>query len=239
MGLHLPLAPEVVFEIGGIPVTETVVYSWVIIGVIVVAAIALRFATAKAYAANDQIPVGLANVAEIITGGINDFTKSNLHHHWKPFAPYIATIGIFLAIANTIGMYGFGLKPPTRDFNLPFALATMTTFLVIFSSIHYKGALGYLKSFFQPVWWLFPIKIIEVFARWISLTARLFGNVLAAFIIMELLVEVMQWVFTKIFIIGPGIPAIFSFYFDIFDGLLQALVFTFLTTLYIEEGLEE
>lgn len=238
MSLHLPLAPKVLFEIAGISITETVFYSWIIMAIIIIAAIIFRIAVEKAYAKNNQIPVGAANVAEIIVGGVNDFAKDNIHHHWKPFAPYIATIGIFLALSNTMGMYGFKIAPITRDFNLPFALATITIFLVIFATIYYKGFWGFVKSFFQPVWWLFPLKIIEIFARWISLTARLFGNILAAFIIMELLIQTLTWVFGKIFI-GPGIPAVFSLYFDIFDGLLQALVFTFLTTLYIEEGLEE
>lgn len=239
MNLHLELAPKIMFEIAGFPISETVFYSWIIMAVIVIGAIILRVYTLKVYKENDQVPVGAANVAELIVGGINDFAKGNLHHHWKPFAPYIGTIGIFLALANTMGMFGFGIAPITRDFNLPFALATMTIFLVIGATIYYKGIFGFIKSFFQPVWWLFPLKIIEIFARWISLTARLFGNILAAFIIMEIIIQTMELVFGKIFIVGPGVPAIFSFYFDIFDGLLQALVFTFLTTLYVEEGLEE
>lgn len=239
MNLHLPLSPNVVFEVGGFPITETIVYSWVIIGIIVIGAIFLRLAANKAYSTNGEIPIGAANMAEIVTEGINGFVKSSLHHHWKPFAPYLGALGLFLAIANMVGMFGFGAKPPTRDFNLPFALALVTTFLVIASSIHYKGVWGFIKSFFQPVWWLFPLKIIEIFARLISLTARLFGNILAAFIIMEIIIQVMEMIFAKTYVLGPGVPAVFSFYFDIFDGLLQALVFTFLTTLYIEEGLEE
>lgn len=239
MNLHLPLSPKVVFDIGGWPITETVVYSWVIIGVIVLGAIILRVAANRAYSTNGEIPIGAANLAEMVTEGINGFVKGSLHHHWKPFAPYLGALGLFLAISNMVGMFGFGAKPPTRDFNLPFALAVVTTFLVIASSIYYKGVFGFIKSFFQPVWWLFPLKIIEIFARLISLTARLFGNILAAFIIMEIIIQVMEMLFAKTYIIGPGVPAIFSFYFDIFDGLLQALVFTFLTTLYIEEGLEE
>lgn len=230
MELELELAPKVMFEYGPAQITETVVYSWVIIAIIILGALVLKRMAIKSYQLNDGVPVGAgANIAEMIVDGINGFTKSSLHHHWKPYSAYIAALGIFLALANTVGMFGFGLKPPTRDFNLPFALALMTTFLVIGSSIHYKGFWGFIKSFFQPVWWLFPLKIIEIFARLISLTARLFGNILAAFIIMEIIIQTAKIVF----------PPFGSLYFDIFDGLLQALVFTFLTTLYIEEGLEE
>lgn len=238
MKLELSISPETMFYIGNIPITETVVYSWVIIAIIVVLAVILRIVALKAYSAGNNIPVGVSNVAEIITGGINDLAQNNLHHHWKPFAPYLGALGLFLAIANTIGMFGFGLKPPTTDFNLPAALAVMSIILVIASTIYYKGSFGFIKTFFEPVWWLFPFKIIEVFARLISLTARLFGNILAAFIIMEMLIQINEYVFTKLYVLGPGIPAVFSFYFDIFDGLLQAFIFVFLTTLYLSEGLE-
>lgn len=242
MNLHLPLAPSTVFEmnipgIGLVPITETVVTSWIIIAIIIIGAIALRIIAMRAYATEGDIPTGATNFAEYVVDGIYGFAKSNLHHHWRPFAPYIGALGLFLALSNVVGMFGFGIKPPTRDFNLPIALATISIVLMLVVPIYYKGLWGTIKFYFQPVWWLFPLKIIEIFARLISLTARLFGNILAAYIIMEIIAQVMEMVFNKIFI-GWGIPAVFSFYFDIFDGLLQAFVFTFLTTLYIEESLE-
>lgn len=236
MNLHLPLSPNTVFDlnipgIGAVPITETVVTSWVIMAVIVIGAIILRIVAMRAYATEGDVPTGATNFAEYIVDGIYGFAKNNLHHHWRPFAPYIGALGLFLAFSNVIGMLGFGIKPPTRDFNLPIALATISIFLMLAAPIYYKGVWGFIKSFFQPVWWLFPLKFIEIFARLISLTARLFGNILAAFIIMEIIIQVVERFFIPL-------PAVFSFYFDIFDGLLQAFVFTFLTTLYIEEALE-
>lgn len=239
MGIHLELEPEVMFYLGNIPITDTVVFSWFVIGIIIIGAIVLRVAAFRTYRKYGEIPVGIANFAEFITEGFTNFTKNNLRHHWKPYVPYIGAIGLFLALANTLGMYGFGLKPPTRDFNLPLALATMTLVLVILSTISYKGFFGFIKSFFQPIWWFFPLKIIEYFARLTSLTARLFGNILAAFIVMEIVIQVSVSLFRKFYVIGPGIPAVLSFYFDIFDGLLQAFVFVFLSILYIEEAYEE
>ena len=237
MNLHLPLAPEVVFTIGNIPITETIVTSWVIIAAIIIGAIVLRVIAMRAYATTGEVPTGATNFAEYVVDGIYGFTKNNLHHHWRPFAPYIGALGLFLAFSNTVGMFGFGIKPPTRDFNMPIALATISIFLMLAAPIYYKGVWGFVKSFFLPVWWLFPLKFIEIFARLISLTARLFGNILAAFIIMEIIIQGMEMIFHKIFL-GWGVPPIFSIYFDVFDGLLQAFVFTFLTTLYIEESLE-
>lgn len=239
MGIHLELNPEVMFYLGNIPITDTIVYSWIVMGIILCLAIVLRIAATKAYKTNLEVPQGAANIAEIVTGGIYSFTKGNIHHHGQSFAPYIGTIGLFLAFSNTLGMYGFGLKPPTRDFNLPFALATMTLLIVMGAIIKYKGALEFIKSFFRPMWWMLPLNLLEYFARLVSLTARLFGNILAAFLIMEIIIQVSQMLFGKFYILGPGIPAVLSFYFDIFDGLLQAFVFTFLSTMYLAEALED
>ena len=87
----------------------------------------------------------------------------------------------------------------------------------------------WLKSFAEPVAIITPINIMEVVIRPLSLCMRLFGNVLGAFVIMELLK-----------IVAPAIiPIPFSFYFDIFDGFLQAYVFVFLTSLYIKEAIED
>ena len=80
----------------------------------------------------------------------------------------------------------------------------------------------------QPIAIMTPINILEVFIRPLSLCMRLFGNVLGAFVIMEL-VEL---------VVPVGVPAILSLYFDLFDGLVQAYVFVFLTSLYIAEAVE-
>ena len=100
--------------------------------------------------------------------------------------------------------------------------------LIEVAGIRAKGAKGWLKSFSQPVAIVTPINILELVIRPLSLCMRLFGNVLGAFIIMELIKMV----------VPVGVPAIFSLYFDIFDGLIQAYVFVFLTSLYIQDAVE-
>ena len=91
-----------------------------------------------------------------------------------------------------------------------------------------KAAKGWLKSFAEPMPVVLPINILELFIKPLSLCMRLFGNVLGAFVIMELLKMVVPMV----------LPAVFSCYFDIFDGLIQAYVFVFLTSLFIKEATE-
>lgn len=188
----------------------------------------------------EQIPGKIQNFTEIIVESINNLSKSMIGHHWKPFAPYFGTIIIFLAFCNTVGMLGIpefhiggflfpGLRPPTKDINLPAALAIMTIVLVIGSQIRYKGVGGMIKSWFEPTPIMFPFKLLEYIIKPLSLTLRLFGNVFAAFVIMELITIVSHKLL---------LPSVFSLYFDIFDGLLQAFIFTFLSMLYIEEAIE-
>lgn len=112
--------------------------------------------------------------------------------------------------------------------NVTVALALMSIILIEASGIREKGAKKWLKSFAEPVAIITPINIMEVVIRPLSLCMRLFGNVLGAFVIMELIKQ----------LIPIGVPLVFSFYFDIFDGLIQAYVFVFLTALFVKEATE-
>ena len=120
------------------------------------------------------------------------------------------------------------MKPSTKDLGVTAGLAILSILLVEFAGIRQKGVKGWLKGFAEPLPLVSPINLLEVFTRPLSLCMRLFGNVLGAFVVMELLKLVVP-----IFL-----PAVFSVYFDIFDGLIQAFVFVFLTALYIGEAVE-
>ena len=102
-------------------------------------------------------------------------------------------------------------------------------FLIIYSGIHEKGLKGYIHSYVEPMPMMAAINILELFTRPLSLCMRLFGNVLGAFVLMELITH-----------IAPAIvPLPFSCYFDFFDGLLQAYVFVLLTSLFISESMSK
>ena len=143
------------------------------------------------------------------------------------YCDYIATVLIFLACSNLIGL--FGLEPPTGDLNVTAALALMSIILVEAAGISAKGVGGWLKSFLEPLPVVLPMNILEVAIKPLSLCMRLFGNILGATVIMELIKGV---VFPAV------VPVPFSLYFDIFDGLIQAYVFCFLTSLYLGEAVE-
>lgn len=226
------MEPHIMFEINlfglNIPVTDTVVVMWIIMAVM----ISLAFICTRKFTA---VPNKKQNVVEIIVEFINNIVKDAIgDHHWKPFAPYLGTVMLFLVFANTVSIFnvipgeGFKLRPPTRNINVTACLAIMSILLVIYAGIRYKKFSGWLKSFVEPIPLMLPFKILDYGIKPLSLALRLFGNILGAFIVMELIYAV----------IPPFIPAALSLYFDLFDGILQAYVFMFLTSLYIQEVLE-
>lgn len=91
------------------------------------------------------------------------------------YIPYLASVAIYIGIANLIGLLGF--KPPTKDMNVTIALALMSIILIEVSGIRQKGTKGWLKSFAEPMPIILPINILEIFIRPLSLCMRLFGNV--------------------------------------------------------------
>ena len=214
---------ETVFTIplfGVIPVSESVVVTWIAMAVLIVIAFLLG--------RNLKVrnPGKRQQIAELIVLKLDAFTKKTLGEEATEYSTYMAVVLLFIGFVNLIGVFGF--KPPTKDLNVPAALALMSIVLVEVAGIRAHGTGGWLKGFAKPMAILTPINILEIFIRPLSLCMRLFGNVLGAFVIMELVKLV----------VPVGVPAILSLYFDVFDGLIQAYVFVFLTSLYISEAVE-
>ena len=154
---------------------------------------------------------------EAFIGFINDFFTDTIGKDGKPYIPYLISVALYIGASNLIGIFGF--KPPTKDLNVTAALALMS--LV-------KGLKKFLLGFAEPMPIITPINIMEIAIRPVSLCMRLFGNVIGAFVIMELLKMLMPAI----------LPIPFSLYFDIFDGLIQTYVFVFLTALFMKEQME-
>lgn len=207
--------------LGGIPVADSVVVTWIIMALLVVISLLL---TRKLSVRNP----GKAQVAlESAVQFLNGFMKSNLGTHWRPFAPWLGTVALYIATSNLIGI--LGLTPPTKDISVTTALAIMSMLLIYGAQFRYNGPLGGLKKFAEPMPLLLPINLMEVIIRPLALCMRLFGNILGAYIIMEMLK----------FVVPVILPAVFSIYFDLFDGLIQTVVFVFLTTLFTGEGIKD
>lgn len=217
------LTCETVFTIpvfGGIAVAESTVITWVIMAVLVLLSVILTRNLKVNRISKRQA------AAECIVTWLNRFVEEMVGEGGRQYVPYLVTVLIYIGASNISGL--FGVKPPTKDLNVTVALALMSIILIEASGIRQKGVRKWCKSFAEPVAIITPINILEIFIRPLSLCMRLFGNVLGAFVIMELIKQ----------LIPVGVPLPFSFYFDIFDGLIQAYVFVFLTSLFIKEAVE-
>jgi len=205
---------------GGISIAESVVVTWIIMAVMAIAAICLVRNLKVENPGKKQL------LLETAISGIYKFFEETIGEHGKRYIPYLMTIMLYLGVANLIGLIGF--KPPTKDLNVTAAMAIMSIILIEYAGIYQKGVKNWLKSFAQPVAIIAPINVLEIVIRPLSLCMRLFGNVLGGFVVMEL-IKLLVPVF---------VPVVFSCYFDIFDGLIQAFVFVFLTALFIKEATE-
>ena len=203
-----------------IPVLESVVVTWIVMAVLILLAVFLTAGLKTQNISKRQA------FAEFIYEKLTGIVGGMLGEEGKAYVPYLVTVLLYIALSDVIGLFGF--KSPTKDLNVTAALAVMSIILVEGAGIYHKGVKKCLHSFIEPVPIVTPFNILDVFTRPLSLCMRLFGNVLGAFVIMELLKLV----------VPPIIPAVFSIYFDLFDGILQAYVFVFLTSLYIKEAIE-
>lgn len=205
---------------GGIDVLESVAVTWIIMAVIMAASLILVQGLKFRKIHNKQAAL------ESGISFLYNFFGDLLGKDGKAYVPYLITVIIYIGVSNMIGLFGF--KPPTKDMNVTITLAVMSIVLVEIAGIRKKGVKKWLKSFAEPVPIIAPINVLEIFIRPLSLCMRLFGNILGAIVVMALIKYLLPVI----------VPLPFSFYFDIFDGIIQAYVFVFLTSLYIKEAVE-
>ena len=194
----------------------------VIIGFSVAAGRAMKKAT--------DVPGTFQNIVEMIVEMLDKMVESSMGKNAAKFANYIGTIFIFILISNISGL--FGLRPPTADYGVTFPLGVMTFILIHFNKFKHQKVKGVLKGLCDPwpIW--APINIIGDIAVPISLSLRLFANVLSGTVMMALVYGLLKWV--AIFW-----PAALHVYFDLFSGAIQTYVFCMLTMTYISDAIGE
>ena len=204
---------------GGIDIPESIAVSWGIMAFLVIVSILLTRNLKVNHISKRQAILETAVVT------MDNFFKDLLGEAGKQYVPYLITVALYIACSNVIGV--FGVKPPTKDLDVTAALALMSIVLIEYAGVRARGGAGFLKSLAAPTPIMTPMNILEIAIRPTSLCMRLFGNVLGAFVIMELLKLV----------VPVFVPAVFSLYFDLFDGLIQTYVFVFLTALFMKESI--
>ncbi|MCD7722850.1 MAG: F0F1 ATP synthase subunit A [Clostridiales bacterium] len=216
---------ETVFTIPNtnISIDESTVVSWIIMAVITLFAIILtRNLKVEGKISRRQL------LLETCVEKMQKFFHGIMGKDGDAYIPWLMSTAIFIGASNMVGLFGF--KPPTKSLQVTAAMALTSIVLVQVAGIRKKRVGGYLKSFAKPSAVMLPINVLEIIIKPLSLCMRLFGNVIGAFIIMELI--------KCISVFKVGVSLAFSFYFDLFDGFLQAYIFVFLTSLYIQEAVE-
>ncbi len=210
----------------GLNLSTTIISTWIAMAVILIAALILRFTVIKKM--KDR-PGGVQNALEAAVEAVLNYVHSKVHGMSDGFSAYIFTIAIFLVTCAVLEM--FGLKTPAADITLTFSLAFITFVLINYYGIRRKGIRGRLKSLSSPTVAVLPIRLITDIALPVSMSARLFGNMLGGMIVMDL-------IYGSLGNNAVGIPGVFGLYFNVFHPLIQAFIFVTLTLTFINEATE-
>ncbi|MDJ0619537.1 MAG: F0F1 ATP synthase subunit A [Calothrix sp. MO_192.B10] len=203
--------------------------SWFVIAILVVASLA---ATRNI----QRVPSGIQNLMEYALEFIRDLTKNQIgEKEYRPWVPFIGTLFLFIFVSNWSGalipwrlikLPAGELAAPTNDINTTVALALLTSLAYFYAGFSKRG-LGYFKKYIEPTPILLPIAILEDFTKPLSLSFRLFGNILADELVVAVLVLLVP-LFVPLPVMALGL----------FTSAIQALVFATLAAAYIHEAME-
>jgi len=212
------------FEWDGQPIyaTETLISTWVVMGILIALAIIVRLRVSSF----KGVPKGFQNIIETLVELMSGFAKDNMGAELEGLGGYFFSIFGFILLSNYSGL--FGLRPPTADLATSAALALMSFFMIHAVGL-YKRRGKYFKDLLDPLPLFLPLNIISEVSKPISLAFRLFGNMLCGVIIMGLIYGMLPMALRIL------IPDILHVYFDIFVGALQAFIFTVLSMTFIAQ----
>ncbi len=200
--------------------------------VIMFAIIVFSVIAGKKVAAADpkKPPQGFVVVCETLVNALYNFFKTILPANFEPWVyPYFSVLAIYILISNISGL--IALDSPTSNFSITLSMALVTFVMVQITAFKRKGAFTFVKDLVLP-----PTNILSALAPLISLSMRLFGNILSGSIIMALLYSLLAWISGAIIqfnFLGPIIAPALHAYFDVFAGCIQAFIFVTLSSVYI------
>ena len=169
----------------------------------------------------NETPGTLQTIAEMAVEFVDNTAYGAMNKYAPKYLNYIGTLFLFILCSNISGLVG--LRPPTADYGTTLILGIISFFLIQFAAWRYN-AKGSFKGLFEPIFLFLPVNLISEIATPISLSLRLFGNVVSGTVIMGLLYGLLPVIATS-----WGIPSFLHVYFDIFSGAIQTYVFCMLT----------
>ncbi len=224
-------------------ITESMINSWFICSFIILGAVLIRLA----FRNPQKVPSGVQNVVEFFVEAFGSFTSSTMGKYGPKFSSFYGAMFIYILFFNLSGLF-LGpnivastpldkqlpftfMRPPTADIAVTLSLALMTFFMTQGYGIKSKGVKNWLKGLTEPIFLLTPLNIIGELANPISLSFRLFGNILGGTIIMGL-----YWNLPWFALLG--IPVALHGYFDVFAGVLQSFIFIMLSMTFVSGAME-
>lgn len=207
------ITPQVVFYLFGLPITNTVVSSWVMTVMIVM----IAFIIGKYKPTAGEMIVEMIN--DIVSSVMPDDTNVS------KYLPILGTLAIFLIFANIFSIFPL-MVSPTANLNTTIALSVVVFFAVHYYGVLEKGLWGYIKDFANPIF-ILPLEIVSQFSRTLSLAIRLFGNILSTDLIVAIVFSLIP------FIVPLPLAAL-----GMLTGVLQAYIFLVLASLYIASAIE-
>ncbi|MGB5963119.1 MAG: F0F1 ATP synthase subunit A [Coleofasciculaceae cyanobacterium] len=229
---ELEVGQHLYWHIGNLKLHGQVfITSWFVIALLVTVSIA---ATRNI----QQIPSGIQNFMEYALEFLRDLAKNQMgEKEYRPWVPFVGTLFLFIFVANWSGalvpwkliqLPEGELAAPTGDINTTVALALLTSLAYFYAGFSKKGLVGYFAGYAQPTPILLPFRVLEDFTKPLSLSFRLFGNILADELVVAVLVLLVP-LFVPLPVMALGL----------FTSAIQALIFATLAAAYIGEALEE
>lgn len=215
------LYPEKVI-IGGIVIPTSAVYGTVMVLLILVGCYFIRRRIPKW----EDEPTGLQNAVEMIIDAVRGFTDEKVHPLTDSLAPFTLAFMTYILLGSWVEL--LGVSPITRDINCALALGLTSFTLVNITALKALGPLGRIKHLASPMAVVLPIRVLTDCISPLSMTLRLFANILVGYMIMHLVYQLFPVL----------LPAVLGAYFTILDAAIQSYVFGTLNLNYTQEALE-
>lgn len=196
---------------------EVILMTWIVFALLII--IGLCASNKKSI-----LPRPIQALGELMVSLLYELTEDALGKDLaKTYAPLICALFMFLLFSNWLGIIPH-LEEPTKDLNTTLGLGIMGFVIAHYAGIKSKGIKAYLKEYFQPIFFMMPLNLIGELAKIVSISFRLFGNIMGGSIII-LVVSYLTY--------SVVLPPFLYAFFGLFVGTIQAFVFTMLTVVYI------
>ena len=211
---------QLIIPLAGYDITlnlEVMIMTWIVFVILIVFGL---LASRK----KGIVPKPFQILGELLVGQLYSLTEDALGKAYaKKYGPLVCALFMFTLLSNWLGIIPH-LQEPTKDLNTPLSLGILGFVIAHYAGIKSKGFKAYAKEYFQPMFFMMPLNLIGELAKIVSISFRLFGNIMGGSIIILVISHLIYSIL---------LPPLLNAFFGLFVGTIQAFVFTMLTVVYI------